>query len=113
MLYNKAREMAASDEREVDFDLGGFLEDLVPVQDNSPTPVVQVVILDEAAIVNMFRPEFADIFLFTIRVFLPYITSQLKHVSRLVVWDEHLADSLKAEARIRRGICIRRRVSLH
>ena len=60
--------MAASDEREVDFDLGGCFEYLVPVQDNSPTPVVQVVILDEAAIVNMFRPDFAYIFLFTISV---------------------------------------------
>ena len=105
--------MAASAEREVVFDLGGCLEDLVPVQDNSPTPVVQVVILDETAIVNMFRPDFADIFLFTIQVLLPYITTQLHHVSRLVVWDEHLADSLKAEARTRRGKCIRRRVSLH
>ena len=53
MFFNKAREVAASDEREADFDLGGCLEDLVPVQDNSPTPVVQVVILDEAAIVNV------------------------------------------------------------
>ena len=97
--------MAASDEREIDFDLGGCLEDLVHVQGNSPTPVVQVVILDEAAIVNMFQPDVADIFLFTIQVFLPYI--------KLVVWDEHLADSLKAEARTRRGKCIRRRVSLH
>ena len=67
--------MAASDEREAIFDLGGCLEDLVPVQDNSPTPVVQVVILDGAAIVNMFRPDFADIFLFTIQVLLPCITS--------------------------------------
>ena len=70
--------MAVSDERAVNSDLGGCLEDLVPVQDNSPTP-------DGAAIVNMFRPDFADIFLFTIQVFLSYITSQLQHVSRLVV----------------------------
>ena len=63
------------------------------------TPVVQVVVLDGAAIVNMFRPEFADSFLFTIQMFLPYITPQLQHVSRLVAWDEHLADSLKAEGR--------------
>ena len=69
--------MAATDEREVDSDLGDCLEVLGHVQDNSPTPVVQVVILDGAAIVNMFRPDFADIFLFTIHVFLPYITSQL------------------------------------
>ena len=105
-MYNKAREVAESEEREVDSDLGGCLEDLVPVQDNSPTPVVQVVILDGAVIVNMFRPDFADIFLFTIQVFLSYITT----VSRQVVWDEHLADSLKAEARTRRGKCIRRRI---
>ena len=72
------------------------MEDLVPVQDNSPTPVVQVVILHGAAIVNMFRPDFADIFIFTIQVFLQYITSQLHRVSRLVVWDENIADSSKA-----------------
>ena len=78
------------------------MEDLVHVQDNSPTPVVRV-ILDGVTIVNMFRPDFADIFLFTTQVFLPYIKSQLQHVSRVVVWDEHLADSLKAEARTRRG----------
>ena len=34
-------------------DLVGFLEDLVPTEDLSPTPVVQVVLLDGAAIVNM------------------------------------------------------------
>ena len=50
-LYNKARKVVASDEREVDSDLGGCLEDLVSVQDNSSTPVVQVVILDGATIV--------------------------------------------------------------
>ena len=45
------------------------------------------------------------------QVFLPYITSQLQHVNRLdVVWDEYIADSLKAETRTRRGKGIRRRV---
>ena len=77
MLYNKAREVAASDEREVDSDLVGCLEDLVPVQDNSPTPVIQVVILDGAASVNMFRPDFADILLFTIQVFMHHITTAI------------------------------------
>ena len=33
-------------------DLVGCLEDLVPTQDLSPTPVVQVILLDGAAIVN-------------------------------------------------------------
>ena len=63
--------MAASGEREVDSDLGGCLEDLVPVQDNSP------IILDGAAIVNMLRPDLADIFLFTIQVFLHHITTAI------------------------------------
>ena len=112
-LYNKAREVAASDEREVDSDLGGGLEDLGPIQDNFLTPVAPVNILYRAALVNIFRLDFADILLFTIQVFLPYITSQLQHMSRLAVWDKRLADGLKAEARTRRGKCIRRRVSLH
>ena len=80
-------------------DLVGCLEDLVPTQDLSPTPVVQVVLLDGAAIVNMLRPGFANTFSdYAIEVFLSYITSQLQHVNRLdVVWDEYIADSLKAE----------------
>ena len=93
-------------------DLVGCLEDLVPTQDLSPTPVVQVVLLDGAAIVNMLRPGFANTFSdYATEVFLPYITSQLQHVNRLdVVWDEYIADSLKAETRTRRGKGICRRV---
>ena len=75
-----------------------------------PTPVVQVILLYGAAIVNMFRPDFAKTFSdYATQVFLPYITSQLQHVNRLdIVWDEYIADSLKAETRTRKGI--RRRV---
>ena len=60
----------------------------------------------------MLRPGFAKTFSdYATQVFLPYITSQLQHVNRLdVVWDEYIADSLKAETRTRRGKCIRRRV---
>ena len=43
-------------------DLVGCLEDLVPTQDLSRTPVVQVILLDGAAIVNTLRLGFADIF---------------------------------------------------
>ena len=43
-------------------DLVGRLEDLVPTQDLSPTPVVQVILLDGAAIVNTLRPGFAKTF---------------------------------------------------
>ena len=93
-------------------DLVGCLEDLVPTQDLSPTPVIQVILRDGAAIVNMLRPGFAKTFSdYATQVFLPYITSQLQHVNRLdVVWDEYIADSLKAETRTRRGKGIRRRV---
>ena len=71
-------------------DLVGCLEDLVPTQDLSPTPVVQVVLLDGAAIVNMFRPGFANTF--------SYYATQVQHLNRIdVVWDEYIADSLKAD----------------
>ena len=108
MLYNKACKVAASEEREVDFDLGGCMEDLVSVQDNSPTPVIQVVILQSSTCFDRILQTFSYL-----RSKCSCITSQLQYVSRLVVWDEHLADSLKAEARTRRGKCIRRRISLH
>ena len=60
----------------------------------------------------MLRSGFANTFSdYATQVFLPYITSQLQHVNRLdVVWDEYIADSLKAETRTRRGKGIRRRV---
>ena len=65
-------------------DLVGCLEDLVPTQDLSATPVVQVILLDGAAIVNTLRPGFAKTFSdYASQVFLPYITSQLQHVNRL------------------------------
>ena len=45
MPGNKARKVTASDEREVDFDRGGCLEDLVHVQDNSPLLLYKLSIL--------------------------------------------------------------------
>ena len=57
-------------------DLLRCLQDLTPVNENVSSPTVQV----NAAIVSMLRPgparKFHD-------VFVPYITSQLQHVSRL------------------------------
>ena len=77
-------------------DLLGCLE--VPSQGNSPSPRVQVSIIDGAAIVNMLRPgaakKFSD---YAKQVFTPYIMSQLQHVD--VVWDEYFPESLKAETR--------------
>ena len=94
------------------YDLVDCLENLVPAQDISPTPVVQVVLLDGAAIVNTLRQGFAKTFSdYATHVFLLYITSQLQHVNRLdVVRGEYIADSLKTETRTRRGKGTRRRV---
>jgi len=68
-----------------------------------------VLILDDAAIVNMLWPGEAKTILDW--VFLPYIQSQLQHVSRLdIVWDVYRPDNLKADAHSKRGKGIRRRV---
>lgn len=99
-------------------DLVGCLEDLVRPQENAATaaaaasPAVEVIILDGAAIINMLPPGRAKTFNdYASQVFLPYITSQLQHTSRVdIVWDEYLTDSLKAGTRKKRGKGIRRRV---
>ena len=69
-------------------------------------------LFDGAAIVNMLRSGFANTFTdYATEVFLSYTTSLLQHVNRLdVVWNEYIADSLKAETRTRRRNGIRRRV---
>ncbi|KAJ8372691.1 hypothetical protein AAFF_G00280200 [Aldrovandia affinis] len=76
------------------------------------SPPVEVMILDGAAIVNMLAPGNAKTFSeYASLVFLPYITSQLQHTSRVdIVWDEYFPDSLKAHTRKRRGKGTRRRV---
>ena len=89
----------------------GCLEDLVPSQESSPSPSVQVSIIDGAAIVNMLQPgvtkKFTD---YAKQVFMPYIVSQqLQHVSRLdVVWDKYFPHSLKADTHSKRGKGVRR-----
>ena len=65
---------------------------------------VTCTIFDGAAIVNMLRPGTAKTFQdYANDIFLPYITSQLQHVTRLDI-------SLKADARSKRGKGVRRRV---
>ncbi len=80
--------------------------------DTSPTVQVMCTILDGAAIVNMLRPGTAKTFQdYAANVFLPYITAQLQHVTRLdIVWDEYVPESLKADACSKRGKGVRRRV---
>ena len=90
----------------------GCLEDLIPPRENASSPAVEVVILDGAAIVNMLAPGTTKTFSENAtQVFLPYVTSQLQHASRVdVVFDEYLPDSLKAATRKKRGKGVRRRV---
>ena len=60
----------------------------------------------------MLRPGAAKTFEeYAHQVFLPYISGQLRHVSRLdLMWDSYVVDSLKATARAKRGKGVRRRV---
>ena len=73
---------------------------------------MEVLILDGAAIVNMLKPVNSKTFQdYANKVFLPYIQSQLQHVSRLdLVWDVYKPECLKADTRSKRGNGIRRRV---
>ena len=68
-------------------DLVGCLEDLIPPRENASSPAV-----DGAAIVNMLAPGTTKTFSeYATQVFLPYVTSQLQHASRVdVVFDEYL-----------------------
>ena len=94
-------------------DLVGCLENLLPPRGNATAiPPVEVKILDGAAIVNMLAPGNANTLSeYASQIFLPYITSQLEHTSRVdIVWDEYLPDSLKADTRNKRSKGIRRRV---
>ena len=93
-------------------DLVGSLEALIPSQQNVPNPSVQVTVLDGTAIVNMIQAGAAKTFMeYAESVFSPHILSQLQNVERLdTVWYQYLTDSLKAEARSKRGKGIRRRV---
>ena len=77
-----------------------------------PTGQITCTILDGAAIVNMLPPRTAKTFQdYATDIFLPYISSQLQHASRLdIVWDEYVSHSLKAGARSKRGKGVRRRV---
>ena len=73
---------------------------------------MDAILLDGAAVINMLTPGAANTFReHSELIFLPYIESQLRKASRVdIVWDEYLKDSLKANARGKRGKGTRRRV---
>ena len=82
------------------------LDDLSPSQ--TKTHDATCIVLDGAAIKQMMKPAAAKTFdEYAQQVFIPYISSQLRSVSRLdLVWD----DSLKGTARAKRGKDVRRHV---
>ena len=79
----------------------------------SITPVVDAILIDGAALVNMLKPSgacktFSD---YANQVYLPYIGKQLQGVQRLdIIWDRYIENSLKAQTRNKRGNGVRRRV---
>lgn len=92
-------------------DIAACLEEYSPSIADSP--VVDVLVLDGAAIICMLKPTGSMTFnQYAENVFLPYLKSRLKDVMRIdVVWDVYTEDSLKSSTRERRGKGIRRRVT--
>lgn len=91
-------------------DLLACLEKMEPSERQSPP--VDVLVLDGAAIIQMLAPgqckTFDD---YAAKVVIPYITCQLRNVSRLdLVWDQYDSSSLKAATRAKRGCGTRRKV---
>ena len=76
-------------------------------------PLVDAIILDGAAIINMLKPIGVKSFQeYATHIFLPFIKAQLRNVTRIdIVWDVYLEDSLKSTVREVRGRGIRRRVA--
>lgn len=92
-------------------DLVGCLEEHCTTRGDAP--VVDVVIIDRAAIINMLKPigvkTFQDYAVYT---FLLFIMAQLRAAARVdIVWDVYIEQSLKTTARDKRGKGIRRRVA--
>ena len=63
-------------------------------------PVIDVIILDGAAIINVLKPVGAKSFQdYAMLVFLPYFKAQLARVTRVdIIWDVYIPDSLKSTA---------------
>ena len=93
-------------------DMGTALEDLSDSTTSNEMPLVDAILLDGAAVVNMLKPnagmKFSE---YSAQVFLPYIKDHLLNVHSVdIVWDVYLKYSLKTTTRSRRGSGVRRRV---
>ena len=78
----------------------------------SEPPVIDVKILDGAAIVSMLPRDHNKTFEeYAKNVFLPYLEAQARNVKRLdVAWGRYIQDSLKNSARESRGQGVQKRV---
>ena len=91
----------------------GHKSDLPPCLETgtlSEPPVIDVKILDGAAIGNMLPHDHRKTFEeYAKNVFLPYLEAQARNVKRLdVVWDRYIQDSLKNIASESRGQSVRK-----
>ena len=76
-------------------DILTFLVNMSPSQ--TKTPDATCIVLDGAAIILMMKPAATNTFdVYAQQVFIPYMSSQLRIVSRVdLVWDTYKDDSLK------------------
>ena len=66
--------------------------------------LMPVTIIAGAAVVNMIKPGTKTFSGFAEQSFLPYVKTQLHHVTRVdIVWHEYVETSLKATTRSDRG----------
>ena len=86
------------------------IDDLSPSQ--TKTHDATCIVLEGAAIKHMMKPAAAKPFdEYAQQVFIPYISSQLRSVSRVdLVWDTYKDDSLKGTATAKHGKGVRRHV---
>jgi hypothetical protein len=91
-------------------DLLVCLENMAPAQ--IECPVVDVIVLDGAAVVQMLNPGQCRTFVdYADKIFLPHIETHLRKANRVdLVWDQYLTGSLKTATRAKRGSGVRRKV---
>ena len=97
---------------ETKYDILHCLESIIELDSTVSGPDTDVTILDRAVVVNFLKPLVVKTFEENaLNVFLPYIEHQLQHASRIDIgWDQNLENSLKCQARNKRGNGIRRKV---
>ena len=85
----------------------------VPASPTEATPVVEAVLFNGAAAVNILKPNGAckTFAYYASQVYLPCIRTQLQTVERIdLVWDKYVSDSLESTTCSNRGQVVRRRV---